>query len=267
MARRVHQIERVGLAVLGRIGQAHRLSLDGNAALALDIHRIEDLFLHLAVGEPACGLDQPVGQGRFAVVDMGHDREIADMGEVGHEPRYVAACPGQVHPVSQRSMPMGRRQRLPAGARAQMEAIPRLSGYFCGICWGGFPGRRCSGQGSWAIGPISPKQPRWLPNRPAGSPSRRPGSDGRSAIAAPQPAITDPNIWNRPARRIRQAGIPADLRTERKDGSRTAIDGIPVSIDCGKKQRAAQRVPSPTHRLTRQCFVARRDTTMSYWGA
>ncbi len=48
MAGRVDQIEDVGLAVLGRVGQPHRLRLDRDAALALDIHGIEHLLLHLA---------------------------------------------------------------------------------------------------------------------------------------------------------------------------------------------------------------------------
>ena len=29
-------------------------------------------------------LDQPVGQGGFAMVDMGDDGKIADLGEIGH---------------------------------------------------------------------------------------------------------------------------------------------------------------------------------------
>ena len=41
----------------------------------------EHLLLHLAQLEPAGGLDQPVGERRFAMVDMGDDGEIADMVE------------------------------------------------------------------------------------------------------------------------------------------------------------------------------------------
>ena len=70
MARRVDQVELVGLAVAGAIGQAHGLGLDGDAPLALDIHGIEHLGLHLAGLKPAATLDQAVGQGRLAVVDM-----------------------------------------------------------------------------------------------------------------------------------------------------------------------------------------------------
>jgi hypothetical protein len=80
----VDQIEQVCLAVPGLVGEAHGLGLDGDAALALELHGIEHLLLHLARGKPARELNQPVGQGRFSVVDMGDDREIADMAELGH---------------------------------------------------------------------------------------------------------------------------------------------------------------------------------------
>src|SRR3546814_3183801 len=71
----------IGLAVLCGVGQAHRLRLDGDAALFLDIHIVEDLRRHLAIGQSAGELDQPVGERRFPVVDMGDDREVADMGQ------------------------------------------------------------------------------------------------------------------------------------------------------------------------------------------
>jgi hypothetical protein len=60
------------------------LGLDGDAALALDIHAVQHLRLHLARRQPAGRLDQPVGKSRLPVVDMGDDREVADMAEVGH---------------------------------------------------------------------------------------------------------------------------------------------------------------------------------------
>ena len=79
VAGRVDEIEHVILAVAGAVIEPHRLRLDGDAALALDIHRIEHLFDHFARFERAGELDQPVGERRFAVVDMGDDREIADI--------------------------------------------------------------------------------------------------------------------------------------------------------------------------------------------
>ena len=84
MAGGVHQVELIGLAVLGGVVEAHGLGLDGDPALLLDVHVIKDLLGHLARGEPAGELDQPVSEGRLAVVDMGNDRKIADLGKVSH---------------------------------------------------------------------------------------------------------------------------------------------------------------------------------------
>ena len=82
----VHEVQDIGLAVLGLVFQAHGLRLDGDAALALDIHVVEHLLRHLARGERPRGLDQAVGERRLAVVDMGHDGEVADIveGACGH---------------------------------------------------------------------------------------------------------------------------------------------------------------------------------------
>src|SRR5205814_9278820 len=79
VAGRVDQVEDVVLAVARLVFEADGLRLDGDATLALDIHRIEHLLDHLALFEPAGELDQPVGQGGLAVVDVGDDREIADV--------------------------------------------------------------------------------------------------------------------------------------------------------------------------------------------
>ncbi len=75
----VDQIEDVVLAVARPVIEPHGLRLDGDAALALDIHGIEHLLLHLAQLQPAGELDQPVGERRLAVVDMRDDGEIADI--------------------------------------------------------------------------------------------------------------------------------------------------------------------------------------------
>ena len=86
MPRRVHQVELIGLAVLVLVVEAHGLRLDGDAALPLDVHRVEDLRLHIPVGDVAAQLDQPVRQGRLAVIDVGDDRKIADETDVRHGP-------------------------------------------------------------------------------------------------------------------------------------------------------------------------------------
>ena len=75
----VDQIEDVILAVARLVFEPDGLRLDRDAALALDIHRVEHLFLHLAQLEPAGELDQPVGKRGLAVVDMRDDGEVADI--------------------------------------------------------------------------------------------------------------------------------------------------------------------------------------------
>ena len=92
---RVHQVEDVALAVLRLVVQPDGLRLDGDAALFLDVHRVEDLLAHVARGDRAGLLDQPVGKRRLAVVDMGHDREIADIVETaGAHARAIAVRAG-----------------------------------------------------------------------------------------------------------------------------------------------------------------------------
>ena len=83
VAGRVDQVEDVVLAVARLVVEADGLRLDGDAALALDVHGIEHLLHHLALLQPAGELDQPVGERRFAVVDVGDDREIADVVDGG----------------------------------------------------------------------------------------------------------------------------------------------------------------------------------------
>ena len=80
----VHQVELIGLAVLGRVVEADGLGFDGDAALFFNVHVIKDLLGHLAIGEPAGELDQPVSQRGLAMVDVSDNAEIADLGKVSH---------------------------------------------------------------------------------------------------------------------------------------------------------------------------------------
>ncbi len=75
---RIDQIQLIHFAVVGAIIQAHRMGLDGDAALALEIHRIEDLRHHLALRQSAGNLKQTIRQRGLAVVDVRNDRKIAD---------------------------------------------------------------------------------------------------------------------------------------------------------------------------------------------
>ena len=79
MPRRVHQVEHVILPVLGAVIEPHRLRLDRDPALLLELHIVEHLPVrHLPRGQPARRLDQPVGKRRFPVIDMGYDAEISE---------------------------------------------------------------------------------------------------------------------------------------------------------------------------------------------
>ena len=85
VARRVDEIEHVSLAVAVGIEHAHSRCLDGNAALALDIHGIEQLLLHVARRDRIGQLHHAVCKRGFAVIDVRDDAEIADQfPRVGH---------------------------------------------------------------------------------------------------------------------------------------------------------------------------------------
>ena len=79
VARRVDEVELVGLPVVGVVHHADGVGLDRDAALALDVHRVEQLRLHVALLHRVGELEDAVGDGRLAVVDVRNDREVADM--------------------------------------------------------------------------------------------------------------------------------------------------------------------------------------------
>ena len=79
MAGGVDQVQVVGLPVGGRVLDPHRLGLDRDPALALEVHRVEHLGLHFLRVDGAGELEDAVGQGRLAVVYVGDDREVADV--------------------------------------------------------------------------------------------------------------------------------------------------------------------------------------------
>ena len=111
MARRVDQVELVGLAVLRGVHHADGVRLDGDAALALQVHGVEHLGLHLARGQRSGQLQQAVRQRGFAVIDVGNDRKIA-------EKSGVHGCSGQCLILT------GGRRTSDFGPRA---AVPLLS--------------------------------------------------------------------------------------------------------------------------------------------
>ena len=74
----VDQVELVAL-----VEQADRLGLDRDAPLALQVHPIEVLRPHRAVIDGMGELEHPIGQRGFPMVDVRHDAEVADTGDLG----------------------------------------------------------------------------------------------------------------------------------------------------------------------------------------
>ena len=81
---RVDQVEDPVLPVLAPVVERDGAGLDRDAALLLDRVVVEDLLAHLAGGQRPGDLEDPVGEGRLPVVDVGDDREVPDAGGVGH---------------------------------------------------------------------------------------------------------------------------------------------------------------------------------------
>ena len=78
VARRVDQVELIGLPVLRLVVELDRLRLDRDAALALEIHRVEHLVLRLARGDRAALLEDAIGERGLPVIDVRDDREVTD---------------------------------------------------------------------------------------------------------------------------------------------------------------------------------------------
>ena len=75
----VDQIELVLFAVLGAVAQADRAGLDRDAALALEVHAVENLIGFLPRADRAGEFEQAVGQSRFTVIDVRDDGKISDV--------------------------------------------------------------------------------------------------------------------------------------------------------------------------------------------
>ncbi len=80
VARRVDQVQPVELAVARLVLHAHGLGLDRDAPLALQLHRVEQLRAMVARVDRPRDLEDPVGERGLPVIDVGDDREVADVG-------------------------------------------------------------------------------------------------------------------------------------------------------------------------------------------
>ena len=77
----VDQVELV-VDALEPVRETHGLRLDRDPALALEIHLVEVLLAHVAVGDGVRELEQAIGQRRLAVVDVRDDAEVPDVAVV-----------------------------------------------------------------------------------------------------------------------------------------------------------------------------------------
>ena len=75
----IDQVEVVDLTIFGLVMQRGGLSFDGYPTLFLDVHRVENLSLHLAFFEAATALNQAIGECGFAVVNVRNDRKVSDV--------------------------------------------------------------------------------------------------------------------------------------------------------------------------------------------
>ena len=76
MAGCINEIELIGDAVVGLVHHANGVGLDSDAALALQVHVIQNLGLHLAACDRTGEFEQTVAQRRLAMVDVGDNREV-----------------------------------------------------------------------------------------------------------------------------------------------------------------------------------------------
>ena len=78
MPRRINKIQLIRLPVAGLVHHAHRMGFDRDAALALQVHGIKNLRLHLTTGHRARQFKQAVAERRLPMVDVGDNCEIAE---------------------------------------------------------------------------------------------------------------------------------------------------------------------------------------------
>jgi hypothetical protein len=88
---RIDELKLVILAVEGAVTKAHRLRLDRDAALALELELVEELIDLLALGNRAGHIEDPVGERRFSVVDVRDDGEVPYAARIGGHQRCVRA--------------------------------------------------------------------------------------------------------------------------------------------------------------------------------
>ena len=77
VTRRIDKVQLVVVTVFRFVRNGNRLTFYRNAALALNIHVVENLVFHFALVDDVRFLNQTVGQRRFSVVDVRNNAKIA----------------------------------------------------------------------------------------------------------------------------------------------------------------------------------------------
>jgi hypothetical protein len=72
----------IRLAVVSLVRKPDPLRLDRDAALLLELHPVEQLRLLLARGDRPGHIENPVGKGALAVVDVRDDAEVPNVPEI-----------------------------------------------------------------------------------------------------------------------------------------------------------------------------------------
>ncbi len=76
MSRSVNEVQCVVFSIKSII-HLNGMAFDGNAALALQVHVIKNLVLHFLGANGLCELEQSVGQGTLAVIDVSNYTEVS----------------------------------------------------------------------------------------------------------------------------------------------------------------------------------------------
>ena len=77
MARRVNQVQALGVSVFRFVVEANAFRLDGDAALALEVHGVEHLLVHFALRKRAGHFEQTIRERGLTVIDVCDDTKIA----------------------------------------------------------------------------------------------------------------------------------------------------------------------------------------------
>ena len=143
--RRVDQVQLILHAIRCRVIHRDRVRLDGDAPFLLEIHRVEQLVLHVPVGNGSSPVQQPVGQSRLPVVDVRNDAEVTNSFDVHlqSDARTAAGYPALPPPcardngLKQHKERSFRKRSTDKGSHPLLQA-ERYARMFREYCWRSF---------------------------------------------------------------------------------------------------------------------------------